>query len=138
VKKLIVVLFITPTFKVLLKTKEINRRKFLVLLEAWQRRGESDHGTLMRILKEVEEIAPAGKFSFHFEKIRESQMNTKFGKAKKIYYVCYLPFEPILESDSMIVAKKEKLSSFKNEIPRKEYSIILEVLGIQKSLTSFL
>jgi hypothetical protein len=138
VKKLIVVLFITLTFKVLLKTKEINRRKFFVLLEAWQRRGESDYGTLVRILKELEEIAPPGKFSLHFEKIRESQMDTKLGKAKKIYYVCYLPFEPIKSDSDIVIEEKENLSSLKNKMPREEYSIILEVFGIQKSLTDFL
>ena len=138
-RKLIVVLFITPTSKVLLKTKEINKRKFLVLFEAWQKRGESIYGTVARIVKEVESFAPPQTFRIKFEKLKEVEMNTRFGKVKKIYYVCYLPFTPIIEGNSeVMIAGKEKLITLRKQIPREQYLIILEVIGTQKSLTDFL
>jgi len=138
-RKLIVVVFFTPTLRVLLKTKEINGRKLFVLLDAWQKRGESNIGTLKRIVKEIESLAPPQTFRLRFTKLRELEMRTKFGKVKKVYYVCYLPFEPILEIESGIVSvEREGLAEFKKEIPKEDYSIILETLAIQKSLIDFL
>ena len=138
-KKLIAVWFITSGGEVLLKIKKIGTKEFLLPIEAWQKRGESNFGTINRIVKEIEPFTPPQKFKIKFTILKEIEMDTKFGKVKKVYYVCHLPFEPIIEKDSEVkIVGKEKLLTLRKRILPEEYSLILQTLGIQKNLTDFL
>jgi hypothetical protein len=141
-KKLFVVLFLSRNGKVLLKRKEKGEKIFLVPLYAWQRRGESDLGTIKRIVSEIEHLAPPQTFKIRFHYQKELQIKTKFGPARKIWYFSRLPFEPYEETEGKIVIVNiEDLAKFRNEIPNKDYSTILEILKnppVQLDLTDLL
>jgi hypothetical protein len=144
-RRLIAVWFVTPRREVLLKPKKIGKKEFLLPLEAWQRRGESVLGTIKRIVSEIEPLAPPQTFKIRFHYQKELLIKTKFGPARKIWYLSYLPFlpfEPYEEREGKIVIVNiEDLAKFKNEIPSKDYSTILEILRnppIQLDLTDLL
>jgi hypothetical protein len=141
-KKLFVVLFLSRNGKVLLKRKEKGEKIFLGPLYAWQRRGESDLGTIKRIVSEIEHLAPPQTFKIRFHYQKELQIKTKFGPARKIWYFSRLPFEPYEETEGKIVIVNiEDLAKFRNEIPNKDYLTILEILKnppVQLDLTDLL
>ena len=136
-RKLIAVWLITPRNEVLLKIKKINSREFALPFEAWQKRGESDLGTIKRILNEIEKFAPPKKFHLRFKRIKESEMETKFGKIKRVQYLCLLPFQPLIENSEILILKKENLKEYRNKILKEDNLTILIILGIQNTLTDF-
>jgi hypothetical protein len=137
-RRLIAVWFVTPRREVLLKPKKIGKKEFLLPLEAWQRRGESDIGTLRRILEEIEPIAPPQKFHITVRRYREEEINTKFGEGKRVHYISDLPFQPIIsENSDKILVDREKIKELKTRLLKEDYFTLLEILGIQPILTDF-